>query len=41
MVDSEDIKQIVNQVAIQAATAVMMAFTNTEAGPQPATTPNH
>ena len=30
MADSEGIKEIVNQVAMQAATVVMMAFKNTE-----------
>ena len=40
MAGSESIKEIVNQVAIQAATAVMMAFRDTEMGPWLATTKN-
>ena len=39
MADSKSIK-IVNQVAMQVATAVMMAFRDTETGPKPATTQN-
>ena len=38
--DSESIKEIVNQVAVQAATAVIMAFRDTEIGHQPATMPD-
>ena len=40
MADSEGIKEVVNQVVVQAATVVMMAFWDTEKGPWPATTPN-
>ena len=39
MADSDSIKEIVNEVAVQVATAVMMAFRDTETGPWPATTP--
>ena len=35
MAESEDIKMIINYVAIQAATAVMMAFRGVDVGPQP------
>ena len=40
MAESESGKEIVNQVAMQAAMTVMMAFKDTETGSQPATTPN-
>ena len=40
MADYESIKEIENPVAMQAATVVMMAFRDTETGPQPATAPN-
>ena len=40
MAPSQGIKERVNQAAIQAATVVMMAFRDTETGPQPVTTPN-
>ena len=40
MADSKKVKDIVNQVAMQAATVVMMAFRDTEMGSQPATIPN-
>ena len=40
MADSESIKEIVYQVAVQAATTVMMTFRDTETGPWLATTPN-
>ena len=40
MVDLNRIKEIVNQVAVQAATTVMMVFTNTDKGLQLATVPN-
>ena len=40
MADSESIKEIVNQTVTQGATAVMVAFRDTETGPQPATIQN-
>ena len=40
MADSASIKEIVNQVAVQAATVVMMAVRDTETVPLPATTSN-
>ena len=40
MADFESIKEIVNQVAVHAAIVVMMAFRDTETGPQPATMSN-
>ena len=40
MADSESIKEIVNEMAMQEATTVMMAFRDTETGPQPATMQN-
>ena len=40
MAYSESIKEIVNQVAVQAATAVMIAFRDTETGPWPAVMTN-
>ena len=40
MVDSEIIKEIVHQAAVQAATVVMMLFTGTDTEPWLATTPN-
>ena len=40
MAGSESIKEVVNQVAIQTSTAVMRAFTGTEAGPKPSTMQN-
>ena len=36
----QSIKEIVNQVTVPAATAVMMAFRDTDTGPQLATTPH-
>ena len=39
MAESEGIQAIVNQVAIQAVTAVMMALRDADAGPQTATKP--
>ena len=33
MAESEGVKEIVNQVAVQVATAVMMAFSDTDVGP--------
>ena len=36
MKDSESIKEIVNQAAMQTATVVIMTFRDTETGPQPA-----
>ena len=41
MAESEGIKDLVKQVVIQMATAVMMAFRNTEAGPLLTTTAIH
>ena len=35
MADSDSIKEIINQAAMQAATVVMMAFRDTDAVPQP------
>ena len=35
MVESENIKEVINQVAIQVIVAVMMALRDTEAGPGP------
>ena len=40
MADSENIKEILNQVAVQEATLVTMAFRDTETGPWPATIQN-
>ena len=40
MADSESIKQIINQVAIQAAMAAMMACRDSDTISQPATTRN-
>ena len=40
MADSESIKEIVNEVTVQAATMVMMAFRDTDTGPCLATMPN-
>ena len=40
MANSEGIEDIVNQVAIQAAMAVMMAFRDMDTGSQPATISN-
>ena len=40
MADSDNIEEIVNQAAMHAATAVMMAFKDTETGPWLATIPN-
>ena len=40
MADSACIKEIVNQAAVHAATLVMMAFRDTQTGPQPATLQN-
>ena len=40
MTESECIKEIVNQVAVQEAMGVVVAFRDTETGPQLATTPN-
>ena len=40
MADSESIKAIINHLAVQAATVVMVAFRDTETGPQLATTRN-
>ena len=37
MVESEDIQAIVNQVAVKAVTAVMVALRDTDAGPRTAT----
>ena len=41
MAESEGIKGILNKVAIQVTTAVMMAFRNMDAGTQPTTTANY
>ena len=41
MAESEGIKEKVNQVAIQAAMAVMMAFRETDTGSQTVIIPNH
>ena len=41
MAESEGIKEIVNQAAIQATMAVMMAFINIDAGSQPTPMPSH
>ena len=41
MVESDDIKEVVNQVAVQVAMVVMMVLRDTEAGPQPTTTASH
>ena len=40
MVDSKGIKEKVSQVAVQAVTAVMIAFTDTETRLQQVITPN-
>ena len=40
MADLESKKETVNLVAMQAARVVMMTFSNTEAGHQPAKMPN-
>ena len=40
MADSEDIKEIVNQVTMQVATVIMIAFRDTVMGSLPATTPD-
>ena len=40
MADSKGIKGIIIQAAMWAAKEVMMAFRDTETGPQPATTAN-
>ena len=40
MAGSESIKEIVNQVALQTATAAIIAFKDTETGPKPAKSPN-
>ena len=40
MADSESIKEIINQVAVQVAIVVMVAFRDTETGPWPATIQN-
>ena len=40
MADSEGIKEMGNQVAVLAAMVVMMAFRDTNTGPEPNTTPN-
>ena len=41
MAESEGIKEVVNQAAMQAAVAVMMAFSYKEAGPQLTTVVSH
>ena len=41
MVDSENIKEVVNQAAVQAVIAVMMPLRDTETGPQPTTVMSH
>ena len=38
--DSESIKEIVNEAAVQAGTVVMMAFSDIDTGTQPATMQN-
>ena len=40
MADFKSIREIVNQVTVQAATVVMIVFRDTETGPQRATAPN-
>ena len=40
MADSGDIKELVNEAAVQAAVAVMMVFTDTDTRSYPATTPS-
>ena len=39
MAESESITEVVNQTAIQAATAMMMAFRYADTGPQPTPLP--
>ena len=41
MAESVGIKEIVNQVAIQVATAVMMVFSDANVGPYLTTTASH
>ena len=41
MAELEGIKEIVNQVAVQAATAVMITLRDADAEPQPTTTASH
>ena len=40
MADSDSIKELINQAAVQAATAVMVVFRDTETGPWSATMQN-
>ena len=41
MAESEGIKETVNQLAVQAATSVMMALRDAKKGPQPNTMASH
>ena len=41
MADSENIKEVVNQVALQVAMVVMMLLSDTETGPWPTAAVSH